>query len=205
MYLGCIENSKLAKKALLAAYSVLPSDNSFLLKKSLLWPHQSNSKAMAEVAVFPGSFDPFTLGHKDIVQRASRLFDKVYVAIGNNTSKHYLLPFESRQHIVEKIFADNGRVEVVGYDELTVALCRKLGARYLVRGLRSGTDFDYERNIALMNGRMNPDIETVFFLSHPDYAGVTATIVREIYRYGADIRDFVPPEVSAFLESGKAG
>lgn len=154
---------------------------------------------MGEYAVFPGSFDPITRGHQDIIQRAARLFEKVYVAIGNNTSKNSLLTFEARQLIVERIFAAEGKIEVVGYNELTVDLCRRLNARYLVRGLRSGTDFDYERSIALTNQKMYPGIETIFFISHPDYAGITSTIVREVYKYGGNIADFVPQEVLEFM------
>jgi pantetheine-phosphate adenylyltransferase len=155
---------------------------------------------MAESAVFPGSFDPVTLGHEDIVQRATRIFDKVYVAIGHNTTKTTILPFESRFEIVSKVFKEFPKVEVVSYEELTVSLCERLGVKYVVRGLRSGTDFDYERNIALMNRTLNRKIETVFFISNPDYAGISSTIVREVYRYGGDISPFVPKEVIEFLK-----
>jgi pantetheine-phosphate adenylyltransferase len=157
---------------------------------------------MAESAVFPGSFDPVTLGHQDIVQRAIKIFDKVFVAIGHNTTKTTILPFESRFEIVSKVFQDFPKVEVVSYEELTVSLCTRLGVKYVVRGLRSGTDFDYERNIALSNRTLNRDIETVFFISNPDYAGISSTIVREIYRYGGDISAFVPKAVSDFLRKG---
>ena len=156
---------------------------------------------MAQKAVFPGSFDPVTLGHKDIVERAALIFEKVYVAIGRNTSKTTMLPFDSRLEIVSKVFAGMSGVEVVSYEELTVNLCEHLGARYVVRGLRSGTDFDYERNIALMNEKLNHSIETVFFISNPDYAGISSTIVKEIHKFGGDISRFVPQEVIEFLKS----
>lgn len=156
---------------------------------------------MARYAVFPGSFDPITRGHQDIVQRAAGLFDKVFVAIGNNTSKKYLLNIEDRFESVRKVFAAQPQVEVVSYDELTVDLCRRLGANYLVRGLRSGTDFDYERSIALTNQKLYKEIETVFFISHPDYAGTSSTIVREVFRYGGDISELVPAEVLPFLKA----
>jgi pantetheine-phosphate adenylyltransferase len=158
---------------------------------------------MGQQAVFPGSFDPVTLGHKDIVQRASLIFEKVYVAIGRNTSKTTMLPFESRLEVVSKVFEGVKGVEVIIYEELTVNLCERLGAKYVVRGLRSGTDFDYERNIALMNEKLNPDIETVFFISNPDYAGISSTIVKEIHKFGGDISKLVPSEVIDFLNNSK--
>ncbi len=158
---------------------------------------------MPQTAVFPGSFDPITLGHTDIVERASKIFDKVYVAIGQNTTKTTLFPFGNRMEIVSKVFVDIPGVEVLSYEGLTVEICRKLGAKYVVRGLRSGTDFDYERNIALMNSKLYPDIETVFFISNPDYAGISSTIVREIYKFGGDISSFVPKVVSDYI--GKLG
>lgn len=154
---------------------------------------------MADIAIFPGSFDPFTLGHQDIVLRASRLFDKVVVAIGVNTSKNYLLQSETRLYIAQQVFEGNERVEVMLFDSLTVDLCNRLGARYIIRGLRSGTDFDYERNIAMMNASLNKNIETIFLISNPSYAGLTSTIVREIYRYGGDISGFVPEAALPFL------
>ncbi len=154
---------------------------------------------MPQSAVFPGSFDPITLGHTDIVERASKIFDKVYVAIGQNTTKTTLFPFGKRMEIVSKVFVNIPGVEVLSYEGLTVEICRKLGAKYVVRGLRSGTDFDYERNIALMNSKLYPDIETVFFISNPDYAGISSTIVREIYKFGGDISNFVPDIVSDYI------
>jgi pantetheine-phosphate adenylyltransferase len=145
-------------------------------------------------AVFPGSFDPITLGHVDVIRRATVLFDKIIVAIGNNTSKKYLLNFEERKEIVEKVFLGSP-IEVKGYDELTIDFCRKHGADFIIRGLRNTTDFEYERNIALMNKTLNNKIESVFLIGNPDYSGVTSTIVREIYHYGGNITPFVPEEV----------
>lgn len=158
---------------------------------------------MPQKAVFPGSFDPITLGHKDIVERATRIFDKVYVAIGKNTTKTTMLPFESRFEIVSKVFKDMSNVEVLTYEKLTVNLCEKLGASYIVRGLRSGTDFDYERNIALINTKLNPKIETMFFISNPEYAGISSTIIKEVYKFGGDVSSFVPREVMEFLKKKK--
>lgn len=154
---------------------------------------------MERIAVFPGSFDPITRGHQNIIERASQLFDKLYVAIGNNTTKQYLLSYEDRKTVISSIFADQSGIEVIGYHELTVSLCKRLGAKYLVRGLRSGTDFDYERSIAMTNRKLDPDIETVFFISQHDYAGLTSSIVREVFKFGGDISSFVPPQVLPYL------
>ena len=156
---------------------------------------------MADIAVFPGSFDPLTLGHHDIVLRGAQLFEKVYVAVGNNTTKKYMLPFEARQLIVRQVFEPEAKVEVVGYDELTVNLCQRLGARYLLRGLRSAIDYEFERNIAFMNQQLNENIETVFLMSRPEFSRVSSTIVREIHKYGGDIGSFVPEEVVELLKN----
>jgi len=105
-------------------------------------------------AVFPGSFDPITLGHKDVILRAAPLFDTLYVALGKNTSKQYLIPQENRLQAIKAVFQSQQNIEVLEYDTLTVDLCKSLNAKYIVRGLRSSTDFEYERNIAFMNGEM---------------------------------------------------
>jgi pantetheine-phosphate adenylyltransferase len=146
------------------------------------------------IAVFPGSFDPITLGHVDVIRRASPLFDKLYVAIGNNTSKKYLLPFEKRKAIVESVFAGSN-VEAIGYNKLTVELCNDLGAGWIVRGLRGNSDFEYERNIAYMNRSLAAGIETIFLLGSPEFIGITSTIVREIHAFSGDISGFVPEAV----------
>jgi pantetheine-phosphate adenylyltransferase len=155
---------------------------------------------MASIAVFPGSFDPITLGHVDIVQRAAGLFDKVVIAIGQNTTKNYVFSQEKRLKMAEEVFRGNTNVEITGFNELTVNLCRKLGATYLLRGLRSATDFDYEKGIAFMNSSLAPEIETVFLMTKPEYAGISSTIVREIYRYGGDISAFVPAAAMKVIE-----
>ncbi|MDZ4838451.1 MAG: pantetheine-phosphate adenylyltransferase [Bacteroidota bacterium] len=154
---------------------------------------------MERIAVFPGSFDPITRGHQNIIERASQLFDKLYIAIGNNTSKQYLLNFDTRKEIIQTIFKGRVGIEVIGYHELTVSLCQRLGAKYLARGLRSGTDFDYERSIAMTNNKLASDIETVFFISHNDYAGLTSSIVREVFKFGGDVSALVPDEVLEHL------
>lgn len=151
-------------------------------------------------AIFPGSFDPITNGHIDIIMRAAALFEKVYVAVGNNISKQYLIPFENRTTIVEKVFAHVTNVEVIAYNELTVSLCKKLNAPYLIRGLRNSSDFDYERSIAIMNKSLWEESETLFFNSKPELSGLSSTIVREIYKYNGDISEFVPKEALEWLK-----
>ena len=146
------------------------------------------------IAVFPGSFDPITYGHTDIIERAAKLFDEVYIAIGNNTSKNYLMPFEKRVHAVAKTFLKHENIKVTAYQELTVTFCKKLSAGFIIRGLRSSTDFDFEKAIAEMNSKLDPEIETVFLISRPEFSAISSTIVREIWRFGGDISAFVPGE-----------
>lgn len=150
---------------------------------------------MTKIAVFPGSFDPITLGHTDLIERSSLLFDKIYVAIGHNTSKNYLLTLDQRIKTVTESCADIKNCEVVYYEGLTVKLCLELGAKYIVRGLRSGTDFDYERSIALMNATMEPEVETLFFISRAELGGINSSIVREIWKSHGEIERFVPKAV----------
>ncbi|MCX6351755.1 MAG: pantetheine-phosphate adenylyltransferase [Bacteroidetes bacterium] len=150
---------------------------------------------MEKIAVYPGSFDPATFGHIDIITRASKLFDKTYIAIGINTSKEHLIPINTRVEIFEKIFASEKNIEVIGYSELTIELCKKLGAKYIVRGIRNSSDWDYERNIAGMNRTMADEIETVFFPANHQFAAVNSSIVKEVWKMGGDISAFVPQEV----------
>lgn len=129
------------------------------------------------------------------------LFDKVILAVGQNTSKNYVFAQDMRLKMATEVFKDIANVEVAGFNELTVNLCRRLDARYLLRGLRSSTDFDYEKGIAFMNGSLAPEIETVFLMTKPEYAGISSTIVREIYRYGGDISAFVPVEALRMINA----
>lgn len=150
---------------------------------------------MMKVAIFPGSFDPITLAHVDIVKRALPLFDKIIVGIGvNSTKKGYLLP-EKRKAILEKVFADYKQIEVQFYEGLTVDLCKKTGASFIIRGVRSVVDFEYEKAIAQINQNMMPELETIVLFSKPDYAATSSTIVREILINGGDVSAFVPFQV----------
>lgn len=154
----------------------------------------------SKIAVFAGTFDPITLGHVDIIKRSLGLFDKVVVAIGVNTKKQTLFSLEDRITWVKNIFKDEPQIEVDDYTDLTVNYCRKIGAKYILRGLRNGSDFDYEAHIAQVNKELAPEIETVFTISSPELSYISSTIVRDLILYGGDYSGFVPTAV----EIGKA-
>ncbi|HTB33011.1 MAG TPA: pantetheine-phosphate adenylyltransferase [Bacteroidia bacterium] len=151
---------------------------------------------MARIAVFPGSFDPITKGHESIVQRALPLFDSIIVAIGSNSTKSSMFPLEKRRQWIENTFDKYPNVKVVDYSSLTIELCRKHGASYILRGLRSVTDFEYESNIAKMNRAMEPTIETVFMLALPEYSAIHSTIIREIIKNNGDVSQFIPSGIA---------
>lgn len=151
---------------------------------------------MEKVAVFPGTFDPFTVGHEAIVKRALKLFDKVIVAVGKNLSKNTLFSLEQRLAMVKEVFNNETKVEVVGYEGLTVDFCHKMGAKFLLRGLRTSADFEYERAIGQVNKAMNPDIETVFILTAPEHTPVNSTIVRDILINKGDASKFLPKAIN---------
>jgi len=154
---------------------------------------------MEKVALFPGSFDPITLGHYDIIQRASELFDKIVVAIGSNSTKPRFFSVEKCLDMIRAVFEENRKIEVISYDVLTVDLCQSMDIRYIVRGIRNVSDFEFERSLADMNRTINPDVETVFFDSKPEYLPISSTIVREIYRNGGDVSAFMPGKALEFV------
>jgi len=147
---------------------------------------------MARIAVFPGSFDPITNGHIDLVRRFAKVFDKIIVAVGVNTSKKFVFSLEQRVHWLEQVFADDDNIEVGNFEGLTVNYCKEQGANYLIRGLRNASDFDYEKTISQLNTIIGDDIETVFLISKPEYSHISSTIVREIIKGKGDISTFVP-------------
>jgi len=147
---------------------------------------------MKRIALFPGSFDPFTNGHLDIVQRGVGLFDELIIAIGTNSSKQRQFPIEWLVGQLEALFADEPRVLVRPYQGLTTEFARATGARYLLRGLRNTLDFEYENAIAQANRQLSPGLETVFLATSPTLAAVSSTIIREIHRFGGDVSQFVP-------------
>lgn len=147
------------------------------------------------IAVFPGSFDPITVGHVDIVRRALPLFDKVVVAVGVNSQKKTLFSLKQRTTWLEKVFASEAKVEVASFEGLTAHFCNEIGARYLIRGLRNASDFDYEKTIAQLNYTVGHELDTVFLISHPQYSHISSTIVREIIRGGGDVTPFIPSAI----------
>ena len=149
-----------------------------------------------KIALFPGSFDPITKGHKSIVERALPMFDKIVVAVGTNTAKNSVFPLEKRIEWIEKTFAQYDNVEVVTFNSLTVDFCREIGAKYILRGLRNSTDFQYERNIARINQELDSEIETIFLMTKPDDAAISSSLVREILSFGRDVSQFIPKEIT---------
>ncbi len=153
-----------------------------------------NSAPQQAIAVFPGSFDPVTIGHVSVVHRALPLFGRIVVALGENSSKHYMFSLQQRMEWLRAAFKDSPNVEVISFQGLTADLCMKLGAQYIVRGLRNGTDHDAERSIALMNRALR-GVETLFLPALPELAHVSSTIVRELIANKADVSAFVPQAV----------
>ncbi|HNT92983.1 MAG TPA: pantetheine-phosphate adenylyltransferase [Bacteroidales bacterium] len=150
---------------------------------------------MDKIAVFPGSFDPFTIGHESIVMRALPLFDRVIIAVGENAEKKNLFSIEMRLKMISRVFEGESRVEVERFSGLTVEFCRSHNARYIVRGLRTAADFEYERAMGHMNWKMAPEIDTVFLLTSTEHTPVNSTIVRDIIKHGGDVSMFVPASI----------
>ncbi|HRY32912.1 MAG TPA: pantetheine-phosphate adenylyltransferase [Bacteroidales bacterium] len=147
---------------------------------------------MNKIAVFPGTFDPVTRGHEAIVRKALLLFDQVVVAIGENSTKSAAFPLEKRLQWLKQVFSDSPAVQVETYAGLTVDYCLARGASFIIRGLRSALDFEYEKHIGLTNRILQPSVETVFFLAAPEHIAINATLVREIIRNGGDASLFIP-------------
>ena len=148
---------------------------------------------MKRIAIFPGSFDPFTKGHQDIVLRGLKVFDELIVGIGYNSQKQKrYFSIDDTVGYIEETFKDMDTVKVVVYNELTATLAQKHGARYLLRGLRNTTDFEYENSISQVNRYINADLETVFLITSPEYASISSTIIREVHRYGGTVDHFLP-------------
>lgn len=147
---------------------------------------------MKRICLFPGTFDPVTLGHVDIINRALPLFDKIVVGIGLNTSKAPMFSDEQRLKWIKEIYKDEDRVEGAVYEGLTINFCQKIGARFILRGIRYVSDFEYEKTIADANRTLDRNIETVFLTGEPKYTSVASTIVRDIIRNGGDASHFLP-------------
>ena len=150
---------------------------------------------MKKIAVFPGSFDPITKGHENILLRALPLFDEIIIAVGENAEKKQLFPFEKRIRWIKKVFRNYPSISVTSYKGLTVDFCKKVNAHYILRGLRTSADFEFERSIGQVNKKIYPEIETIFLLTTPEYTALNSSIVRDIIRNGGDARQFVPEGV----------
>lgn len=154
---------------------------------------------MRKTALFPGSFDPFTIGHESIVQRALPLFDKIIIAIGDNTTKDGYFSLEERMKWIKMVFNNEKKIEVSSYKGLTVDYCREVEAAFILRGLRTAADFEYERAVAQMNRVMLPGVESVFMLTLPEHTHINSTIVREIIRLGGNADAFLPEKIRTKL------
>lgn len=154
-----------------------------------------------KTAIFPGSFDPITKAHMDLIERASRLFDQVYICVGINAAKKTLLTAAQREDLLQRIFKEDARIQVSSYTGLTVDYAREVQADAIIRGLRGPQDFEYERPIAQNNQQLNPRVETLFLISRPEFSHISSTIVREIHQYGGGLDHLVPPEVLEVLSS----
>jgi pantetheine-phosphate adenylyltransferase len=148
---------------------------------------------MKQVALFPGTFDPFTKGHEDIVLRGLKLFDEIIISVGYNSGKSTrYFPIELMVKKIEETFRANDRIRVNTYAELTAEFARKNNARFLLRGLRNTTDFEYENSIAQVNRHLNADLESVFLITSPQFAAINSSIIREVHRYKGDVSAFLP-------------
>lgn len=147
------------------------------------------------ICLFPGTFDPLTLGHVDIINRAIPLFDKIVVGIGLNASKQPMFSAEQRVQWIKEIYKDEERVEGAIYEGLTINYCKKIGAQFILRGIRYVSDFEYEKTIADANRTLDKSIETIFLTGEPKYTSVASTIVRDIIRNGGDASPFLPEAV----------
>ncbi len=155
---------------------------------------------MKRIGLFPGTFDPITIGHLDIIDRSLPLFDKLVIGIGRNINKEPMFTIEQRLGWVREIYKDNPKVDAVVYDGLTIRCCQQVGARFIIRGIRYVNDFEYEKAIADMNRSLDKDIETIFLTCLPQFTSVASTLVRDVLRNGGDVRQFLPAVVAKSLK-----
>ena len=148
-----------------------------------------------KIAVFPGSFDPITLGHYDVIARGLPLFDKIIVAVGENASKKYMFPLEQRIAWIKETFKDEPKIEADTYSGLTVKYCKEKGANFILRGLRNPADFEFEKAVAQTNRKLEPSLETVFLLTSSGLSSISSSIVRDVLRHDGDYSQFVPKAV----------
>ncbi len=155
---------------------------------------------MQRIALFPGTFDPITIGHLDIINRSLSLFDKLIIGIGRNANKAPMFSEEQRLEWAREIYKDNPKVDAVVYDGLTIGCCQQVGARFILRGIRYVNDFEYEKAIADMNRSLDNNIETIFLTCLPQYTSVASTLIRDVLRNGGDAERFLPDIVAKSLK-----
>ena len=151
---------------------------------------------MSKIAIFPGSFAPFSVGHQSIVDRALPLFDKIVIAIGINSEKNQYFSIEERLEWIKAVYGKNSKIEIKRYEGLTVDFCKKEKANYILRGLRDSHDFKFEKNIAQMNKELNTSIETIFIITPPELSHISSSLIRDIIQNGGDAQQFVPKEIN---------
>jgi pantetheine-phosphate adenylyltransferase len=150
---------------------------------------------MKKIAVFPGSFDPITLGHVSVIKRAIPLFDQVIIAVGDNADKKHMFSAKQRENWIKEVFKNESKVTMEIYSGLTVEFCKQKKAHFILRGLRTSADFEFERSIAQINRRLAPEVDTLFILTESQYTPISSSIVRDVIRNRGNISEFVPPEV----------
>jgi pantetheine-phosphate adenylyltransferase len=152
--------------------------------------------AEKKIALFPGSFDPFTKGHEDIVKRGLQLFDEIIISIGYNSQKsNRYFPIDIMVKHIQQTFKNYPNISVATYAELTAEFARKHNAKFLLRGIRNTTDYEYENSISQVNRKLYQDLESVFLITSPQFAWISSSIIREVHRYGGDVSDFIPYEI----------
>ena len=148
-----------------------------------------------KIAIFPGTFDPFTLGHHDIVTRGLKIFDKIFISIGNNPKKDRYFNVNLIKEKIDNLYKDNSKINVINYNKLTASLAKDLNANFILRGLRNTTDFEFENSISQINKDLNSNLETVFLITSPKLAPISSTIIRDVIRYGGDINKYLPYKI----------
>ena len=151
---------------------------------------------MTKIAVFPGSFSPFSIGHQSVIEKALPLFDKIIISIGINPEKDQYFSIQERVQWIESVYGDNEKIEIKRYEGLTVDFCKKEGASFILRGLRDFHDFKFEKNIAQMNKDLNPDIETIFIITPAELSHISSSLIRDIIKNGGDVSKFIPKEIN---------
>jgi len=151
---------------------------------------------MTKIAVFPGSFSPFTIGHQSVIQRALPLFEKIIIAVGINSEKNQYFSIEERMQWINDIYVNNSKIKAKFYEGLTVDFCKNEGANFIIRGIRDSHDFKFEKNIAQTNKDLNKDIETIFLITPPEISHISSSIIRDIIKNGGDVSKFIPKEVN---------